>query len=75
MAKQFTIEHLSAGKWMKGEVVTDEQVKAGGFDLDHWLKVKAVKEVPPATVPVVEPVAAAAPAPVAVAPVAAAPAK
>ena len=40
---KFRVIAQSAGRWMQGAILTAQQIHEGGFDLAHWLDVKAVE--------------------------------
>lgn len=50
MARFFKVLHFGAGRWPKDAVVSEDEIrndKEYKFDLDSWVKIKAVVEVDP----------------------------
>jgi hypothetical protein len=46
--KSYKVLHLGAGKFVHGQIVTEEQILEGNHDLAGWLQSGAVAEhVPP----------------------------
>lgn len=43
--RQFKVIHLGAGPFPHGAEITDEEIRAAGFDADAWLKAGAISEM------------------------------